>query len=914
MAEFEPKQFGKYFLLEKLAVGGMAEIYKAKTFGVDGFEKLVVIKRILPHCAADKDFITMLVDEAKLSVALSHANIVQTYDLGKVGDDYFISMEFISGINLRDVMYRCRERNVQLPTDVAAYIASEVCKGLDYAHRKTDHKGNPLNIVHRDISPQNILISYEGEVKIADFGIAKAAMNISHTMAGILKGKIAYMSPEQALGKSVDHRTDIFSSGIILHEALTGEKLFTGESQFEVLKKIRSTRIDSSKIPESVPETLREILSKSLAYYSKDRYQNAGDMQIDLTRFLYTSYVDFTPQKIAAFIRELFSEEISSQLERGVLEATLEAQTSSINVSEQALQENIVHREDTSPTVQTESPGTDQSLSTTSRELMRGAKPKQSIGRRLASLATMLVLFGGLGFAYWKFAHPQFFGDKVNTNAEITGTASVASEPPDAMIYLDNKNTGLTTPAILENLALNEDYTIKLSKEGFEDVEHSFRVSSDKPVDVNINLAVLAGTLEIETEPEGATVFLDNKQTGFNTPTTLKNLTLETDQKIILKKEGYRDFEQSISITNSKPQKLIAKLVPLPEYGKIEVVSEPSGADIFLDGRNTGEKTPTVLADIRIGETHSIRITKHGHLGFVQSITLNDDKTETITAKLAIDESMIPVTTTASISSSPSGVKIYLNEGNTGLSTPATVKSLEIGKTYTFLLKKDGYQIFSKTIKIADAKGLEIYAAMSKVEPPPPPPPKPKPPIIERPVAEKPAARQPVITRPEAEPSGEPEKILETEIAPPEQDLPASLRVNSRPSGAEVFINNVYRGNTPIVISKIPPGTVNVLISKEGKAGHSESITLSPGENKDMGVLKLGQLYGTVSIESSPAGADVAFDGQKISATTPLTIRKVRRDRAHTITLDRKGYQSWERTFEMNDKKDMKFNVILERY
>src|SRR3989338_8273042 len=151
METFEPKQFGKYFLIEKLAVGGMAEIYKAKTFGAEGFEKLLVIKRILPHAAEDKEFITMLIDEAKLSVLLSHANIVQVYDLGKVDNDYFISMEFIHGVNLRDVLYHLREQSKRLPAELAVYVASEICKGLDYAHRKTDANNQPLGIVHRDV-------------------------------------------------------------------------------------------------------------------------------------------------------------------------------------------------------------------------------------------------------------------------------------------------------------------------------------------------------------------------------------------------------------------------------------------------------------------------------------------------------------------------------------------------------------------------------------------------------------------------------------------------------------------------------------------------------------------------------------------------------------------------------------------
>ncbi|KAB2836053.1 serine/threonine protein kinase, partial [bacterium] len=295
MAEFHPKPFGKYFLIEKLATGGMAEIYKAKTFGVDGFEKILAIKRILPHCAVDKEFINMLVDEAKLSVLLSHTNIVQVYDLGKIGDDYFISMEFINGINLREVMNRAKEVGEKFTEDVVVYILSETCKGLDYAHSKKDNEGKPLNIVHRDISPQNILLSFEGEVKIVDFGIAKAAMNISHTMAGILKGKISYMSPEQALGKPIDRKTDIFSTGLILYEMLTGEKLFTGETQFEVLKKIRTTRLNENSFPDSIPAPLRKILAKALAYSVKDRYDNAGDMQIDLTRYLYSTYIDFTP-------------------------------------------------------------------------------------------------------------------------------------------------------------------------------------------------------------------------------------------------------------------------------------------------------------------------------------------------------------------------------------------------------------------------------------------------------------------------------------------------------------------------------------------------------------------------------------------------------------------------------------------
>jgi len=306
MAKFEPKPFGKYFLTEKLAVGGMAEIYKAKTFGVDGFEKQLAIKKILPHYSADKEFISMLTDEAKLVVCLSHTNIVQIYDLGKVGDDYYISMEFIAGVNLREVINRGKELKESIPLPICLFIISEVCKGLDYAHSKRDDHGQPLNIVHRDISPQNILISYEGESKIVDFGIAKAAQNVSHTTAGILKGKVTYMSSEQALGKPIDNRTDTFSTGLLLYELITGERFFTGETQLEVLKNIRTAHITEETLKDKIPLIVRPALAKALTHSPKERYETAGDFQIALTKLLYSQYSDFSPKQLASLIQKWF--------------------------------------------------------------------------------------------------------------------------------------------------------------------------------------------------------------------------------------------------------------------------------------------------------------------------------------------------------------------------------------------------------------------------------------------------------------------------------------------------------------------------------------------------------------------------------------------------------------------------------
>lgn len=903
MATFEPKQFGKYYLLEKLAVGGMAEIYKAKTFGVDGFEKLLALKRILPHCSADKDFITMLVDEAKLSVTLSHANIVQVYDLGKVGDDYFISMEYINGINLRDIIYRCRERNIKLPVELATYIVSEVCKGLDYAHRKTDMSGNPLGIVHRDISPQNILISYEGEVKIVDFGIAKAAMNISHTMAGILKGKIAYMSPEQALGKTIDFRADIFSTGILLYESLTGEKLFTGESQFEVLKKIRTTKIDLTKLPDSIPDGLRNVLTKALAYLPKDRYQSAGDMQIDLTKYLYTTHVDFTPQKLASFIKDLFKEEISKQRQQGALEQALEAQTSSINVAEEAMQENLVHREDTSPTMQAH--GETSQISLSGREITEGTSSKKSRSNRWAAAATLAVLLFGIGFAYFKFIHPRLTGgEKTAARTGLTGTVNVFSTPAGARIFLDGKDTDMVTPSILENLTIGKNYRIKLVKDRYSDFEQEVNIASVEPVTVDATLEEATGVLEINSEPAGAEIFVNNQPANATTPATLRGLPLNQDLKITFVKPEYKDLEQTITLTSNKPQTMTGKLAKAAELGSIMVESTPAGAQIFFNGRDTGLLTPANLDKIPVGEKETIRLVKSGYETVTRTITLNDKEPVTIkevlkaskaagkTEEKKVEEKKSSITT-AEIVSRPAGARIFLNGKNTGLRTPAKLTDLEIGKIYTIRLEKANFEPYSRELKVAGAEPLTVRTDLKEI----------KKDITEK--TETPAAQ----TRTEPQ-----EKTVEP--AETKTDYtggePASIKVSSDPSGAEVFVNAEYKGTTPVTVTGIRPGTVSILVNKEGKARYSQKINLKPGEKKDLGTVKLGELYGSVSISSIPSRATVIFDGEDIGAKTPVTIKKVRRDKQHTIKLVLSGYKTWERTFDMQDTEEKKFNVSLE--
>jgi tRNA A-37 threonylcarbamoyl transferase component Bud32 len=311
---FSPTMFGKYFLHERLAVGGMAEIFKAKMYGIDGFEKNMVVKQILPQYSRHKDFIQMFIDEAKITVSLSHGNIVPVFELGETDGIYYIAMEQIDGKSLGEVMDAGLDLDDRLSIPHALFVCNEMLSGLDYAHRKTDEKGAPLGIVHRDISPQNILISFEGEVKIVDFGIARAATKVHETRAGVIKGKFGYMSPEQALGHDVDNRSDVFAAGILFYEMLTLERLFQGATDGLTLDRVKRADVPTpSRFNPKLPPQLDAIVFKALARKPEDRYQTAGEMRLAASRFLYAQDVEASSQTLSIYLKGLFAEELAER-------------------------------------------------------------------------------------------------------------------------------------------------------------------------------------------------------------------------------------------------------------------------------------------------------------------------------------------------------------------------------------------------------------------------------------------------------------------------------------------------------------------------------------------------------------------------------------------------------------------------
>jgi serine/threonine protein kinase len=314
----------KFEILEMVAKGGMAEVYRAKTVGVQGFEKEVCVKKILPHLTEDESFVTMFVNEAKLAATLNYANIVHVHDLCvSASGEYFIVMEYVHGKDLSDVIRAAQLAGREIPPDIATYVCREVCKGLHYAHEKTDLDGAKLNIIHRDISPHNVLVSFMGEVKITDFGIAKASSIVNKTAVGILKGKYGYMSPEQARGQPLDHRSDIFNTGIVLYELLVGERCFAGSSDFSTLNLMRNAEVTPpTKINAQIPAGLEKIVLRSLSRERNDRYQDALELERALGQFAKSESAVCTATDAADFMRELFAnvnEEMGQGSSTGVL-------------------------------------------------------------------------------------------------------------------------------------------------------------------------------------------------------------------------------------------------------------------------------------------------------------------------------------------------------------------------------------------------------------------------------------------------------------------------------------------------------------------------------------------------------------------------------------------------------------------
>ncbi len=327
--EFElPRRFGRYVLFDHIGRGGMAEIYLARGTTQMGASRLAVVKVVLNRYSEDPSFAGMLISEAKLAARLSHRNIVQTFDLGREEGRLFIAMQYVEGFDVTQLLRKLSQKKIGLPAEFGFYIVLEMLQALDYAHRCSDDEGNALGIVHRDVSPSNVLVSLEGEVKLCDFGIARAVTDIAELPEGALEGKAAYMSPEQARGERIDGRADVFSASIILWELLCGRRMYKAQPGREVIDIARAGEVPPL-VDRGLPEyaQLQAIVSKGLAPNRDDRYATAGAMARELEDYVIRNRLRASPMKLGGFLTEQFETELVSvrrDLEQRALSVTAE--------------------------------------------------------------------------------------------------------------------------------------------------------------------------------------------------------------------------------------------------------------------------------------------------------------------------------------------------------------------------------------------------------------------------------------------------------------------------------------------------------------------------------------------------------------------------------------------------------------
>ncbi len=639
LAEGLPKRFGKYTLLRKLATGGMAELFLALQKSVAGFEKLIVIKRILPQMNSDGAFIEMLLAEARIAATLSHPNIVQIFDVGQVDGTYYIAMEHVHGEDIRSIVRAMKVHNMaEFPREHALGIILGVCAGLAYAHERKDLDGSPLNIVHRDVSPQNVVVTFSGDVKVVDFGIAKSdgKMN-SETRSGKLKGKVPYMSPEQARGEKLDARSDVFAAGVMLFELTTGRRLFKGQSEYETLKLIcdREYPTPSSIRPDYPPE-LEKIVMKALAKERDERYQSAREMQGALEEFIRGERIAVSNIALQQFMQTLFEEKLATQKE-----ALLQGKQ---------LAEIIELTHSDPPPHDAESSGSQQGASATlsmpaaSRTVtdvaIRRSRSRAAAMWALGGAAAALLLAVGVGTAVYvskRNKKPVVAVNPPPVAPVPKGAIDVSTTPPGAAIWIDGDLRPEVTPAKITDLPTGRPLEVKLTMEGFEVEKQSLTLDDGKTATLAVPMKTGSVTLEVALKPNapGAVLLVDGKKAPALTlgAVTVSGLASGDQHKVVVDAPGYAEQSFAFIGAPQETKHLDVTLVkeahhhtggavspPQPSgSGKLNVATSSGWCNVSIDGAAKGA-TPVAGIELPAGP-HKVTCTTAE--GKVQSATVN---------------------------------------------------------------------------------------------------------------------------------------------------------------------------------------------------------------------------------------------------------------------------------------------------
>ncbi len=567
-SEFKPHLFGKFFLLQRLAVGGMAEIYRARVPGAGGFEKELVVKRILRARAQEENFAKMLVNEAKLTVQLTHSNVAQIYECGIIDGDYFISMELVNGVSMKEMMTAFARAGASLSPEQAIFLVLQLLQGLSYAHRKIDSNGNPLKVVHCDVSPDNCLLSWEGEVKLLDFGIARAAAEskLSNYKEGMLMGKLGYVAPEQAsLEKRWDHRVDIFASGIILYELLTKQKPFPKSTDVESLIESRRAKVlPPTAIDPRLPKDVDAIVAKALAYEPEDRYLDARSFADALVDVLFPTPQSSIQDHLGQQMKQVFAEKITKQRQsRGHDPLIMKVLSNAAELRAQAEAEAQGEADPGRPRAAAPSFATidpDPQLHA-SQDAHRAARRGPSVrivhrGVRVRTALLVGLVFAAGGSAAFHFGAPWL----------RPGVVVVTSEPPGLEVTLDGQKTGQVTPAVVEDVLLSQPHTVTLGGARVREVTTPVVAQPGKLVArVHLRLESRVGSVTVESVPPGANVLLDGKPGG-QTPVTLQEVRLDERHRIDLALAGH-EIDQFVMLPEKDGRRFVRRLAKLDSKG-----------------------------------------------------------------------------------------------------------------------------------------------------------------------------------------------------------------------------------------------------------------------------------------------------------------------------------------------------------
>jgi tRNA A-37 threonylcarbamoyl transferase component Bud32 len=570
----------RYQLVGRIAIGGMAEVFKAKAYGSHGFEKLLAIKRILPDLAKDPEFENRFISEAKLAVALTHANVVQVFDFGRAEGSLYIAMEYVDGPDLAALLKAYADRGLQVPVGPALHISMELLKGLDFAHRR--------GVVHRDVSPANILLSRAGEVKIADFGIAQAVADppgAKHSRRRIM-GKWRYMSPEQTRGEALDARSDLFSAGVVLYELLTGQKLFPGEDSESIVHSVCTMPVPRpSTVRGDLPPSLDDVLFRALMRAPGERASQASELLRSLLEISYSRSLVATALDVAEMVAEIFPlpPQVPSEGPRQVDELIL------AELGEAAQEDKPV-----------------------TRVTVEAAPFSEALAERTGTATTFVRRgTGSDGIAVWEVR------DEAPASPPVKGARSPAA-PSQARRW---------PVLVLVGVALTGALAWSLRR-GEPSPQRMIHPETLPKADA---------VLQIESTPGGAEILIDGAMHSERTPTTLwiPPSTPELPHALEIRLPGYRSF-RDLSVVVGPGERVVYRPELEATQVRLEVRTDPSDADVALDGRALGT-TPLVLGQLPADDrAHVVRIRKRGFADVTLAVALEDGSTVTI------DRALVP--------------------------------------------------------------------------------------------------------------------------------------------------------------------------------------------------------------------------------------------------------------------------------